>query len=107
VAIAVSEGGRPILELTVIGLPEVGWQQVDHRYQTFSVDETGTYLSALKMSGPFHENEEERGQLTLHAHPFTAAVDPEGVNTTSFREQWMTQGTETIFPLQPLAALAG
>jgi len=88
-------------------LPEIGWQEVDHRYQTFSADESGTYLSALRMAGPFQENEEERGSLKLHAHPFAAAVEPEGVTTTPFREQWMTQGTETIFPLQPLAALAG
>jgi hypothetical protein len=107
VAIAVSHGGKPVLDLKVTGMPEVGWQTVDHPYQTFSVDDTGTYLSSLRMAGPFHEHEEERGSVTLHPHPFSAAVDREGVTTTPFREQWMTQGTETIFPLQPLAALAG
>ena len=59
------------------------------------------------MNGPFLEHEEERGSLKLHLHPFTAAVETEGVTSTPFGQQWMTRGTETIFPLQPLAALAG
>jgi len=107
IAVSVSDDRQPVLQMTVTGLAAVGWQPVDHRYQTFSVDETGTYLSVLMMNGPFLEHEEERGHLELDTHPFSEAVDRDGVTTTPFREQWMTKGVETIHPLQSLAALAG
>jgi hypothetical protein len=53
------------------------------------------------------EHEEERGNLVLHSHLFTRAIDPDEVTTTPFREQWMRDGVETIHPLQLLAAPVG
>ena len=104
-AVSVAEGKVPILSLTVTDRG-VDWQPVEHRYQTFSKDEHGTYLSVLLMNGPFLEHEEERGSLILGPHVFNAAIDRDEIATTPFREQWMKQGTETISPLQPLAAFA-
>ncbi len=102
-----AEGGRPILALSIVAPARVPWQAADHRYQTFSQDEAGLYLSMLFMRGPFLESEEERGALELYPHPFLAGVDLDEVTPTPFREQWMRQGVELIHPLRPLAALAG
>ncbi len=107
VVVTASDGAGPILDLTVTEPADMHWQPAEHRYQTFSLDGSGLYLSALTMAGPFLEHEEETGNLTLHDHAFNASVDRDTVNPCPFREQWMKQGTETIFPLQPLAALAG
>ena len=107
IAVSVRDGKAPVLELTVTECAGVAWQGVEHRYQTFSQDENGMHLSVLLMNGPFMEHEEERGELLLHSHAFSAPIDRDGVTLTPFREQWMKQGTETIFPLQPLGALAG
>ena len=104
--VSVADGKAPVLRLMVTECPDVGWQAVEHRYQTFSKDEHGTYLSVLLMNGPFLEHEEERGSLILGPHVFNAAIDRDEIATTPFREQWMKQGTETISPLQPLAAFA-
>jgi hypothetical protein len=106
IKLSASEGGAHILDMVVCdaGAP---WKRVDHTYQTFMQDEDGAYMSPLVMSGPFMENEEERGSLRLSRHPFTAALDLDEVPTTPFREQWMRDGVETIYPLQRLAALAG
>jgi hypothetical protein len=94
--------GAPILELTIT--ERAGWEQVEHHYQTFMNDENGAYLSELTMTGPFMEHEEERGNLVLHRHAFLGQLDPSGVVTTPFREQWMKQGREAIFPLQTLVS---
>lgn len=107
IEVAAKDGTKPVLTLTVTETREAPWQTVEHRYQTFSLDASGLFLSPLLMSGPFLEHEEERGGVVLHDHPFSASVDRDAVTTTPFREQWMKQGTETIFPLQALAALAG
>ena len=107
ITVTAAEGGRPILAMRITDSAGVAWQPVEHRYQTFMHDEVGAYMSPLLMAGPFMENEEERGSLTLHRHPFTAAIDMDGVTTVPFREQWMRQGVESIHALQPLAAFAG
>jgi len=96
----------PILEMVITDAGEVEWEKVEHRYQTFMHDDGGTYMSPLVMRGPFMEHEDERGSLTLHAHAFTGAVDPDEVTTTPFREQWMRDGIESIHPLQTLTATA-
>ena len=105
--ITASERGAHILDLTITDPAAAPWQQVEHRYQTFMQDEEGTYMSPLVMTGPFMENEEERGSLRLSRHPFTAGLDLVEVSTTPFREQWMKDGVEAIHPLQKLAAFAG
>lgn len=99
--------GKPILTLTITDSGDVTWDSVEHRYQTFMHDQGGGYISPLVMTGPFMEHEEERGSLILHPHPFTSAIQLDEVTTQPFREQWMRDGVEAIFPLQTLAAYAG
>jgi hypothetical protein len=107
ISVIAAAGAKPILTLRVTDSGEVGWETVEHRYQTFMHDGGGTYISPLVMAGPFMEHEGERGRLELHSHLFTRAVDPDEVTTIPFREQWMRDGVETIHPLQPLAAPVG
>jgi len=107
IRLAARAGGADILAMTVTDAGNVSWETVEHQYQTFMKDSDGSYLSELTMAGTFLEHEEERGSLTLHHHEFTAALDPDEVSTTPFREQWMRQGLETIFPLQTLPAFSG
>ena len=107
VTVTAAEGGRPILTMRVTDGGGVAWEPVEHRYQTFMNDAAGAYISPLVMAGPFMEHEDERGSLLLHSHLFTRAIDLDGVNTTPFREQWMRDGVESIYPLQTLAAFAG
>jgi len=107
IKLTAAEGRDPILELTITDPTGVPWQKVEHHYQTFMQDEDGAYMSPLNISGRFMENEEEQGSLILHPHAFTCALDLDEVATTPFREQWMKDGVEVIFPLQKLAALAG
>ena len=106
VTVTASEGRRRLLALTVFDAPEANWQSVEHRYQTFSRDDSGSYLSALEMSGPFMEHEEERGRLELEPRAFSAAFDLGDIDPVPFREQWMKDGVETIHPLQPLVTHA-
>ncbi len=107
IRVTAGEGGSEALALSVTAEERVAWETVDHRYQTFMNDDSGAYLSVLTMKGPFMEHEEERGRLILHPHAFTASLDPRAVQTTPFREQWMKDGRETIYPLQSLAPVAG
>ncbi|MBI1795639.1 MAG: hypothetical protein HY076_06165 [Candidatus Eisenbacteria bacterium] len=107
ITLTAADPSGPILAMTITDAERgVTWEKVEHRYQTFMHDEGGTYLSPLVMQGPFMEHEDERGRLTLHAHAFTGAVDPDEVTSTPFREQWMKDGVESIHPLQTLTALA-
>lgn len=101
-----AQGGQPILDLQVTNPPQLAWKDVEHRYQTFSKDESGLYVSNLVMTGSFLEHEEEKGALALYPHAFTAGVELDEVTTTPFREQWMRNGLEVIHPLQPLQAFA-
>ncbi|MBI5709958.1 MAG: acetoacetate decarboxylase family protein [Candidatus Eisenbacteria bacterium] len=105
VRVTAAEGGCPVLELTVCD-PGLAWQPVEHRYQTWSQDGAGLYLSNLMMRGAFMESEEERGSLRLHPHAFAAGIELGEITDTPFREQWMRDGVESIHPLQPLPAFA-
>ena len=107
IVVTAAESGSPILALRITDPGEEVWETVEHRYQTFMHDDAGAYLSPLVMSGPFMEHEEERGSLVLHSHLFTRAIDPDQVDTTPFREQWMRDGVETIHPLQLITATVG
>ena len=107
VAVSASSAGNPNLSMRIADVGDVAWEQVEHRYQTFMADSAGAYLSPLVMNGPFMEHEEEQGSLVLHSHLFNRAIDRDEINGTPFREQWMRDGVETIYPLQTLAAYAG
>jgi hypothetical protein len=63
-------------------------------------------MSEIVMDADFSENEEERGDITIHPHAVTAAIDRDGVNTMPFRELWMRDGLQTFHPLETLATAA-
>ena len=107
IAVTASADGKRILKLTVVDPEAEPWHPVVHHYQTFMQDEAGSYLSNLVMAGPFIESEEERGSLEWEPHPFTRAIELREVGLTPFREQWMTDGLESIHPLQHLTATVG
>ena len=95
-----AHGGSPIIDMRIT---DYGWEPVEHLYQTFMQDDSGSYMAEILMAAPFSENEEERGELTLHPHAFTAAIDRDAVTTTPFRELWMRDGLQTFHPLQQLS----
>jgi hypothetical protein len=107
IRMTVRAANAQVLELALTQVPNVGWENVEHQYQTFMTDAGHLLMSPLTMTGAFMEHEEERGSLRLERHPLLAAFDPLDVSETPFREQWMKDGIETIHPLQTLSALAG
>src|ERR1035437_135900 len=103
IRIEAAHGGAPIIDMRIT---DYDWSQVSHRYQCFTHDATGSYMATIIMDADFSENEEERGDITIHKHPLTSAIDRHGVNTTPFRELWMRDGLQTFHPLETLAAAA-
>ena len=106
VEIAVSEGGRPAVEMTVTEHPDAGWDDVTHHYQSFMRDESGLYISDVALQGSLMEHEEERGGIVLHPHELTAPLRGADVNPVPFREQWMRGGQETMTLAMRLSAPA-
>lgn len=103
IRIAAAHAGAPIIDMRIT---DYDWEKVSHRYQSFMRDADGSYMSTIIMDADFSENEEERGGITIHKHPFTSLLDRDGVNTTPFRELWMRDGLQTFHPLETLAAAA-
>ena len=103
IRIGAAQGGHPIVEMRIT---DFDWEKVSHRYQCFMHDASGSYMSTIVMDADFSENEEERGDITIHQHAFTSDIDRAGVNTTPFRELWMRDGLQTFHPLETLATAA-
>ena len=103
IQIAAAHGGKPIIDMTIT---QYEWEKVSHRYQSFMHDKDGSYMSTIIMESGFSENEEERGEITIHKHAFTQDIDRDAVNTTPFRELWMRDGLQTFHPLETLASAA-
>lgn len=103
IEIAAAHGGKPIIDMSIT---QYEWENVSHRYQSFMHDPAGSYMSTIIMESAFSENEEERGEITVHDHAFTADIDRGNVNTTPFRELWMKEGLQTFHPLETLASAA-
>jgi hypothetical protein len=103
IAIAAAHGGKPIIDMNIT---QYDWEKVSHRYQSFMHDPAGSFMSTIIMESAFSENEEERGEIAVHKHAFTADIDRDGVNTTPFRELWMRDGLQTFHPLETLAPAA-
>lgn len=98
---AAAQGGQSILDMHIT---DYEWGPVEHHYQAFEQDATGTYMATMAMNAQFSENEEERGSLEIHPHAFTAGIRNAGVNTTPFRELWMRDGFQTFQPLEKIGA---
>ena len=94
---------QPIIDMRIT---DYDWEKVSHRYQAFMHDHDGSYMSTIVMDADFSENEEELGDITIHKHAFTTAIDRDSVNTTPFRELWMRNGLQTFHPLETLASAA-
>lgn len=99
IRVQATHDGQRILEMAVT---DYSWEPVEHHYQAFEQDATGTYMATMAMEAQFSENEEERGSIQLHTHAFAAGLDCDGVNTTPFRELWMRDGVQTFEPLETL-----
>ena len=97
IRIAAAHGGAPILGMH---LTDHSWENVEHQYHCLMHDQDGSYQSTVGMEAQFSESEEERGSITLPPHPFTTALDQEGINPIPFREMWMREGVQTFHPLQ-------
>jgi len=59
-------------------------------------------MATMAMNAQFSENEEERGSIEIYPHAFTAGLNPDGVNSTPFRELWMRDGRQTFDPLETI-----
>jgi hypothetical protein len=103
IRIAAAHGGAPIIDMRIT---DYDWEKVSHRYQCFMHDADGSYMSTIIMEADFSENEEERGEIEIHPHAFTSAIDRDAVTTTPFRELWMRDGLQTFHPLEQLASAA-
>lgn len=99
ITVRAAHGGSKILDMTIT---DYEWEPVDHLYQAFEHDKTGTYMATMAMAAQFSENEEERGNIEIYPHAFTKSLDPEGVNNTPFRELWMRDGKQTFDPLETI-----
>lgn len=99
IRVTAAHGGSPIVDLHIT---DYAWEQVEHHYQAYMHDASGSYMATMALRGAFSENEEERGGITLHTHAFTEGLDIDAVNTTPFRELWMRDGTQTFDPLETL-----
>lgn len=96
---AAAHGGSKILDMHIT---DYEWESVEHHYQAFEHDETGTYMATMAMNARFSENEEERGSIELYPHAFNTGINIDGVNTTPFRELWMRDGFQTFQPLEKI-----
>jgi hypothetical protein len=96
IRIAAAHGGKPIMDMH---LTDYSWETVSHNYHCLMHDADGSYQSTIVMDAQFSESEEEKGSLVVHDHPFNAAMDRGGINTTPFREMWMKDGLQTFHPL--------
>lgn len=95
----------PIAELRITSY---GWRQNEQNHQAFMKDEDGSFMASITMAGELSESEEERGSLTLFAHPMTEALgDLDEITSTPFRELWMRDGVQTFQPLRVLSQTAG
>lgn len=99
ITVVAAHGGKPILDMRIT---DYQWEDVEHHYQAFTHDATGSYMASMRMNAQFSENEEERGSIGIYEHDFTAGLDRDGVNATPFRELWMRDGLQTFQPLETL-----
>lgn len=89
----------PVVDLTVT---QHKWESTSHLLHTFMMDGTRRLKANLQISGRYTVHENERGKLTLHHHPMTAALTLDDVSTCPFREHWLKDGVELMHPIETL-----
>lgn len=91
--------GQPVLELAVT---EYQADPARNQYCVFTVGGEDRYKVNIYMEAPHSEHEEERGELTLHDHPFLKGLDPADIESIPFREEWYRKGLQTFEELESL-----
>jgi hypothetical protein len=89
----------PVVDLTVT---QHKWESTTHLLHTFMMDGTRRLKANLQISGRYTVHENERGRMTLHRHPMTAALTLEEINPCPFREHWLKEGVELFHPLETI-----
>jgi hypothetical protein len=89
----------PVVDLTVT---QHKWESTTHLLHTFMMDGTRRLKANLQISGRYTVHENERGKLTLHRHPMTAALTLDEISTCPFREHWLKDGVELMHPIETL-----
>jgi hypothetical protein len=89
----------PVVDLTVT---QHKWESTTHLLHTFMMDGTRRLKANLQISGRYTVHENERGRMTLHRHPMTAALTLEEINPCPFREHWLKEGVELFHPIETL-----
>jgi hypothetical protein len=89
----------PIVDLTVT---QHKWESTTHLLHTFMMDGTRRLKANLEISGRYTVHENERGRMTLHHHPMTAALTLDEISSCPFREHWLKDGVELLQPVETL-----
>lgn len=89
----------PVVDLTVT---QHKWESTTHLLHTFMMDGTRRLKANLQISGRYTVHENERGKMTLHRHPMTAALTLDDISTCPFREHWLKDGVELMHPIETL-----
>ena len=97
--VKVLDDTRPVLDLLVTRRT---YEPSKNLYNAFMVEGEDRYKANIYMEAPHSEHEEERGSLTLYAHPMTEGLTLDEVDTYPFREQWYQEGLQTFEPLESL-----
>jgi hypothetical protein len=96
--LAHSEGGKPILELTVH--PGDTWERQAQQYQSFQRDANGAYMGVIDFDCMLSDHEDRRGSLRLfHEHEFFERLDLSEMEEVPCREMLMRNGVEAYHPI--------
>ena len=82
ITVSAAHGGSKILDMRITDYER---EPVEHYYQAFEHDKTGTYMATMAMNAQFSENEEERGSSRFTA-AFTRDWKSRRRNSTPFRD---------------------
>lgn len=91
--VGVFDEGAPVLELRV---SDHDFVPVDYPYHCFMMDGVDRLKVNIFMKAPHSQHEEETGELILHDHPLTEALNREEVSPFPFREEWYRAGVQTF-----------
>lgn len=95
--LTVSDEGAPVLEVAVT---DHEFHDATNSYHCFMVEGERRFKANIRMEGPHSDHEFEEGELTLHAHPMTAGLTLEEVDSWPFREEWYRAGVQTFEELE-------
>jgi len=89
--------GVPIVDFSVT---QGAWESTSHLLQGFTCCDGDRFRSLVQISGEYTVHENERGNMTLFPHEFTASLLKREVSPYPFREHWFKNGTEVLYSLQ-------